>query len=587
MLSIGRARVSRPFVASPLLAIALVAAIAVSSVAAAPAARLTDAPPQAAPGANAKVVIIVGPTGELTNGFRAEAQAAARAARRYTNDVTTIYSPNATWRAVKSALQGANIVVYLGHGNGWPSPYRNSLYRRTQNGLGLNPVAGGNDHTHRHYGEGYLAREVRLAPGAIVLLHHLCYAAGNSEPGLPEGSAGVARQRVENYAAGWLATGAQAVVAEAYFGPSYYVRALLGTDNGIGDIWRASPTFNDNVHGAPSKRTEGATAYLDPGHRSGRFGRSLVVLESGTGRPTVSTPAGEPLPGEAPLAVTLGEPVIHGPIVLGTTVALTLPVELPRGSSLPQGIVLDARWVPVSLDDPDAAELGQPVASTDQPAVEPPNELSEARAQFLPATVSGRSLDVSLPTPQVAGAYELELGLHDSYGPMIGSDGQPLARTVPINVARPLSVAYDVPADLQAVAGEPVTLEVGLTNTGNISWQQLETDVIEQRGPDPFRLIPPEQARLVGRIVRLYAADGDEEIASDEPLVVADAAVLPGESAVRLLYFRAPGAAGDYVLILDVVTPSYGPLNEAGVASGTVLLHVGSVPLPESPPPTQ
>ena len=35
-----------------------------------------------------------------------------------------VYSPYATWSAVKAALQGANIVVYLGHGNGFPNPYR-------------------------------------------------------------------------------------------------------------------------------------------------------------------------------------------------------------------------------------------------------------------------------------------------------------------------------------------------------------------------------------------------------------------------------------------------------------------------------
>ena len=34
-----------------------------------------------------------------------------------------VYSPNATWSAVKAALQGASIVVYMGHGNGFPSPY--------------------------------------------------------------------------------------------------------------------------------------------------------------------------------------------------------------------------------------------------------------------------------------------------------------------------------------------------------------------------------------------------------------------------------------------------------------------------------
>ena len=59
--------------------------------------------------------------------------------RRYTPDVVELYSPNATWPAVREALQGASLVVYMGHGNGLPSRYRDALYPPTQNGFGLNP----------------------------------------------------------------------------------------------------------------------------------------------------------------------------------------------------------------------------------------------------------------------------------------------------------------------------------------------------------------------------------------------------------------------------------------------------------------
>ena len=92
-----------------------------------------------------RVVIVVGPSGGATNRYRAEARAAATLARKYTPDVTELYSPNATWPAVKKALQGASLVIYMGHGNGWPSKYRDSLYPPTQNGFGLNPT-----HLRRH-----------------------------------------------------------------------------------------------------------------------------------------------------------------------------------------------------------------------------------------------------------------------------------------------------------------------------------------------------------------------------------------------------------------------------------------------------
>ena len=49
-----------------------------------------------------------------------------------------------------------------------------------------------------------------LAPNAVILLHHLCYASGNSEPGKPAPTKTVAKQRVDNYGAGFLKAAASA-----------------------------------------------------------------------------------------------------------------------------------------------------------------------------------------------------------------------------------------------------------------------------------------------------------------------------------------------------------------------------------------
>ena len=63
-------------------------------------------------------------------------------ARHYTPDVTELYSPNATWPAVKDALKGASLVVYMGHGNGWPSRYRDDLLPAHPERLRPQPDAG-------------------------------------------------------------------------------------------------------------------------------------------------------------------------------------------------------------------------------------------------------------------------------------------------------------------------------------------------------------------------------------------------------------------------------------------------------------
>ncbi len=197
--------------------------------------------------ANPKVVIIAGPVGDKTSYFVADARAAAAEAAKYTTNVVTILTPHATWARVKTALQGASIVINMGHGNGWPSPYA-PWQPYTKDGLGLNPVDTTSDNTTTQYhGEFYLAQDIRLAPNAIVLLNHLCYSAGNSEPGLPEPTVGVAHQRLDNFAAGWLRTGARAVISEAYHGAVEEVRALFTTRQTIDQLWRGMSDANGNV----------------------------------------------------------------------------------------------------------------------------------------------------------------------------------------------------------------------------------------------------------------------------------------------------------------------------------------------------
>jgi hypothetical protein len=92
-----------------------------------------------------KVVLIVGPAGGATPYYRGLADEAALAAAKLTPNVVKVYSPDATWGNVKAALQGASVVVYLGHGNGWPSIYHDALFPTTEDGFGLNPHAGAAD----------------------------------------------------------------------------------------------------------------------------------------------------------------------------------------------------------------------------------------------------------------------------------------------------------------------------------------------------------------------------------------------------------------------------------------------------------
>ncbi len=232
------------------------------------------------PSGEPKVVIIVGATHSATASYRADADRAYAEAIKYTSDVTKVYSPNATWAKVKAAVVGASVVIYMGHGNGWPSPYTYDPNYTTKDGFGLNATAGNGDYNNKYYGEPYVAK-LDLAPGAVILLHHLCYASGNSEPGNAEPSASVARQRADNYAAGFLKAGAAAVIADGHTGAEPYLQALFTTHQTLEDMWRTMPDQNGHVRSFASSRTPGATVFQDPNTATTGYYRSLAITSTG------------------------------------------------------------------------------------------------------------------------------------------------------------------------------------------------------------------------------------------------------------------------------------------------------------------
>lgn len=238
---------------------------------------LPATPVQAA--STAKVVVVVGPVGDYTAHYKDDANDIVAEAKRYTSNVVKLYTPNATWSKVKAAAQGANVFVYLGHGNGWPSIYA-PFQTQTKNGLGLDPSTGADSTKTVYYGEDYIRSSIRFAPNSVVLLYHLCYASGNTEPGLAEGTITDARERVDNYGAGFIGAGARAVFAEGH--PAHpavnYIRQLFTTNRSMDTIFRSAPTFHDNVRGPyASQRTPGLRYQLDPDRSTpSGFYRSLV-----------------------------------------------------------------------------------------------------------------------------------------------------------------------------------------------------------------------------------------------------------------------------------------------------------------------
>ncbi len=328
-------------------------------------------PSAAAATSDPKVVIIVGATHGATAGYRADADVAYAEAIKYTSNVVKVYSPNATWSNVKAAVVGAAVVIYMGHGNGWPSPYTYDANYTTKDGFGLNATAGAGDYNNKYYGEPSIAT-IALAPGAIVLLHHLCYASGNSEPGNPEPTVSVARQRADNYAAAFLKAGASAVIADGHSGAERYLRALFTTHQSIEDMWRTMPNGNGNIVTFGSSRTPGAKVFQDPSTPTSGFYRSLTigtlgvttdeVVSAGYGD-TGANPTSLVVPGNA--AVSTDGATLYGSAGVSAAAAGTVPagtrlrITDAPGAVTPDGVRL------VGVQGLDDASISGFMAATD------------------------------------------------------------------------------------------------------------------------------------------------------------------------------------------------------------------------------
>ena len=569
--------------------LALLAVVGLLLASAGPAAALSDTPERADP----KVVLIVGPVGSVTPYYRRLADEAAAAAARYTSNVVKVYSPDATWTNVKAALEGASVVVYLGHGNGWPSIYRDSLYPRTQNGFGLNPHAGAAD-SHQYFGEEQIGSQVHLAPDAVVIFSHLCYASGNTEPGLAEGTLEQAQRRVDNYAAGFFRAGAGAVIADAYLAPTYYVRAVLRGRSSLEGLWRKAPNRNDHFLKFASHRTKGAIAMMDPDEVDSGFHRSIVLKSKLTAARVLSGAAGSPEdalpiiePSLAGLGVTFGAPTLSTPPTAGSRTTFALPVAADAAGLLPAQLRIATRWDP--LDSPATAPRGTggpaPAGTAPTPTPRPDDDpgttatdsgtgelvvaerTGEVVAPLAAKRLATGGISVPVRVPTTPGLYRLVATVHQPDGLAYDAATQALLPALIVRVTGPVTATYRMPATATAAAAKPFTVAVRVTNLGRSAWGRAA--VVPEVGV--AELEPAQRATLVARWVDLGA---DPRAAGLAATSVLPAGLAPGAGTTVGLTATAPSTPGEYLLVLDVLDPRSGSLTALGVPPGIVRVTV-------------
>jgi hypothetical protein len=161
-----------------------------------------------------RVAILVGPTEITDSHYLTWAREVEQTAAEAGAIVDFRYCP--TPAEAKQAVNGANIIVYLGHGNGFPNPYSSTKNPASVNGWGLRDPAKADwdgtscrDNVLRYYGEDYLTGKlngngwtggaITPAPNFVMVYSNACYAPGAGEQ-RPAPTESVAVARVANYA---------------------------------------------------------------------------------------------------------------------------------------------------------------------------------------------------------------------------------------------------------------------------------------------------------------------------------------------------------------------------------------------------
>jgi hypothetical protein len=258
--------------------------LAVGVLAVALGAPFAAAAPARAAVVPIKVALIVGPTGSGTAQNRSKADAIAAEVTALGATVTKAYSPNATYAKVRAAVAGANIVVYMGHGNGYPNPYNSKLLSDRDNGWGLNTSTTNGDAdswsagTMVYCGEKALAGQLTSTDGAaqrkycvgaiapaagwVMVYIGACYAAGNNEMGMPAAANSEAKLHLAYYSrpvittlhgSGYFAGGSSGVIADLIQNP----------DKSYGDIWAENlPSGVTGAYDLPHALVTGAREWL-------------------------------------------------------------------------------------------------------------------------------------------------------------------------------------------------------------------------------------------------------------------------------------------------------------------------------------
>jgi flagellar hook assembly protein FlgD len=300
----------------------------------------------AVPGGSKKAVVVAGPVHSLTAKYKGYAKDIADAAEAQGMEVIRIFHPYAPKSRVKKHAQGADLFVYVGHGNGWPSNH--GLFQEdTKNGLGLDPEDPEKRSPNKvvYWGANWLREHIELAPDAVVILSHLSYASGNASSGMPIPTRAVAVQRVDNFANGFLSIGASVVWALGWQPGADIVDALHEEEATMDAVFMTRYRSNVSPRNGwighdpgyyDSERIPGARIHIDPDPEQGY----LRAITGDLGFTTAEWRDDESQPADTKPPVLSGVKAIKPSATITTA---TVPTFTPNGDGLSDTVAISQK----------------------------------------------------------------------------------------------------------------------------------------------------------------------------------------------------------------------------------------------------
>ena len=157
---------------------------------------------------------------------------------------------------------------------------------------------------------------------------------------------------------------------------------------------------------------------------------------------------------------------------------------------------------------------------------------------------------------------------------------QALLAPVLVRIGGPVGVAYGVTPNLSVQAGAEADLPVRVMNSGLERWDQpldLPSSLIaEDAGPAGTTTVP-------ANLVATWVSVSGQAVPPPSAAQIAPEAAMPGGEATALLRLTAPAEPGQYLLLLDVVSPSLGSLLAHGGVPTLVRVTVAEASAPAMP----